>query len=87
MNLPSVLFLALRHLAADRLLLQPSGQISQNMEIVLSLINFCLLCSQVKYFIIHLDLSGVRWCGNRRASHFLHLTYGLIYSIAGGEIS
>ena len=30
-------------------------------------------------------LPGVRWCGNRRASHFLHLTYGLIYSIAGGE--
>jgi len=28
--------------------------------------------------------AGVRWCGNRRASHFLHLTWGLIYSIAGG---
>ena len=21
----------------------------------------------------------MRWCGNRRASHFLHLTWGLIY--------
>ena len=51
-----------------------------------SLIIFCLLFSEVKYryFIIRLNFSGVRWCGNRRASHFLHLTYGLIYSITGG---
>ena len=33
-----------------------------------------------------MTISGVRWCGNRRASHFLHLTYGLIYSIAGGNM-
>ena len=29
-------------------------------------------------------VSGVRWCGNRRASHLLHLSWGLIYSLAGG---
>ena len=28
--------------------------------------------------------AGVRWCGNRRASHLLHLTWGLLYSLAGG---
>jgi hypothetical protein len=27
---------------------------------------------------------GIRWCGNRRASHLLHLTYGFIYCLAGG---
>ena len=26
----------------------------------------------------------MRWCGNRRASHLLHLTWGLLYSLAGG---
>jgi hypothetical protein len=31
----------------------------------------------------HLIL-GIRWCGNRRASHLLHLTYGFIYCLAGG---
>ena len=41
-----------------------------------------VICQNIN---INISPAGVRWCGNRRASHFLHLTYGLIYSIAGGE--
>jgi hypothetical protein len=28
-------------------------------------------------------LTGFRWCGSWRASHFLHLTFGLLYCLAG----
>ena len=44
---------------------------------------FCICYINTSVFPNTIDFifvfAGVRWCGNRRASHFLHLTWGLIY--------
>ena len=44
------------------------------------IVNLCkFLYLYLKKWDFIFVFEGVRWCGNRRASHFLHLTWGLIY--------